>query len=323
MKKLLKITAAVVAALLALAVFAGCVTVITPVSITVAALKGPTGMGLAGLMQKAAAAELDDNYDISLYAAPTDIVGLVAGGKVDIAAVPSNVAATLYKKTEGKVRLIAINTLGVLYLLTKDESIKSVKDLEGKTVVTSGQGATPEYVTDFILEKNGVKNCALTYLGEHAEVVTQAVTGGADTVLLPEPFVSTLLSKNAGFRIAIDINEEWEKVSDAALSMGVLIASEDFCKNNPEALARFLKAYAESVSFVNGKPDEAAVIIAENGIVGSEELAKSAIPNCNIVCITGNEMKTRIKPFLELLFEKNAASVGGQMPDEEFYYVGS
>ena len=323
MKKLLKITAAVTAALLVLAVFAGCAVKVDPANITVAALKGPTGMGLAGLMQKSAAGELDDNYEISLYAAPTDIVGLVAGGKADIAAVPSNVAATLYKKTEGKVRLIAINTLGVLYLLTKDESIKSVKDLEGKTVVTSGQGATPEYVTDFILEKNGVKNCTLTYLGEHAEVVTQAVTGGADTVLLPEPFVSTLLSKNAGFRVAIDINEEWEKVSDAALSMGVLIASKDFCENNPEALKRFLKAYGESVSFVNEKPGEAAKVIAEYGIVASEELAKNAIPNCNIVCITGSDMKTRIKPFLELLHEKNAASVGGQMPDEEFYYVGS
>ncbi|MBR2327660.1 MAG: ABC transporter substrate-binding protein [Clostridia bacterium] len=322
LNKIKKITAAVMAVCLFVALFAGCAPQ-NKADVKIAALNGPTGMGFAGLFGKIEDGKTVDSYKVDLYGAPTDVNALVIGGKVDIAAVPANVAATLYKKTNGAIKIIAINTLSVMYILSKDGSVSSVEDLKGKTVYMAGQGATPEYSMRYILERNNITDCNISFLSEHAEVVTQAVAGNADVVLLPEPQVSVLLSKNKGFEISLDINEEWNKVSDAALSMGALIVSNDFAEKYPEALGRFLKLYKESVDYVNANVDEAAAIIAQKGIVPNEALAKSAIPNCNIVCITGADMKTKLSPFFEVLYNSNSASVGGALPDDAFYYTGN
>ena len=322
MLKTKKILAAALALCLVLAAFAGCAPK-NQAEIKIAALNGPTGMGFAGLFEKISEGPVFDRYTVDLYGAPPDVNALVIGKKVDIAAVPANVAATLYKKTNGEIRLIAINTLSVMYILSKNGAVTSVEDLKGKTVYMAGQGATPEYAMKYIHEKKNIADCNLTFLSEHAEVVTQAVAGNADIVLLPEPQVSVLKSKNAGFEVALDINEEWNKVSDAALSMGVLVASKSFCEENPEALDRFLKLYKESVAFVNADTDAAAKIIAAKGIVPNEALAKSAIPNCNIVCITGADMKAKLAPFFDVLYGYNPQTVGGALPDDAFYYTGS
>ncbi len=316
--KMKKIICLALALCLSVALFASCTPVTTEkTAIKIAALKGPTGIGFAKMFDS-----VYDSYecDIELYGAPTDVVGLVAGKKVDIAAVPANVAATLYKKTEGKVKIIALTVLGSLYVLS-NQPIDSIDDLASKKIALAGQGATPEYALKYVLQENEITNCEIEFFSEHAEVVTNAVNGNADIILLPEPFVSVMLSKNAGFSVCLDLDEEWNKVSTSSLSMGVLIASAEFCENNPEVLNAFLEDYAESVNFANDADSTAAAIVAEKGILASEQLAKTAIPNCKITAIFGNDMKTKLMPFFQLLHQLNPATVGGKVPNEDFYYT--
>lgn len=290
--------------------------------VNVYTLKGPTGMGMVQLMDNAAAGTAAHNYNFSLVGAPTEVVAAISSGDADIAAVPVNVASTLYNKTSGNVQVLGVNTLGVLYILSNTE-ITSVEDLRGKTIYSAGQGATPEFVLNKVLTENGIDpttDVTINFLSEHSEVIAQAAAGTAEIVLLPEPNVTALLKKDIGFSIALDMTEEWGKVADADLAMGCVIARKDFVEANPDVIATFLEEYAASVEFVNN--DEAAAeAIAKYEIVPAAPVAKAAIPNCNIVLITGTEMQAIMIENLTVLHESNPAIVGGALPSEDFYYI--
>ena len=285
-------------------------------------LIGPTGMSLAPLM-----ADDEPGYAYTLAAAPEELVGVVASGNYDIAALPTNLAAVLYQKTQGRVQMLAINTLGVLYVLEKGDSIRSVSDLEGKTITLSGQAAVPEYALSYILSVNGVQ-AKLDYKGEHNEVSTLAASGLADIVMLPQPMVTALLMKDDSYRVALDITEEFKKAAEAdgkpgaVLSMGCLAVRADFARERPEDLAAFLERYAASVDYVNNFPAQAAADIVTAGILPNEKIAENAIPLCNIVYVDGADMQAQLSPLFEILFAQNPASVGGQLPDDGFYYLG-
>jgi len=287
--------------------------------VNIAILNGPTGMGASKLMKDNDDKVSLNRYSFSQYSAPTDIMPLLINGELDIAALPTNVAATIYNKTKGKVKLLALNTLGVLYVLSKDATIDSVEDLKGKTVYSSGQGSTPEYALDYILSQNGIKDeVTVEYAADHASLVAMCVAGQADTVVLPEPFVTTLLSKDLGYKNVIDLNKAWDDACDGTkiFSMGCIVVRDEFAKQNPQAVLDFYKEYAQSVEYVNTNVDAAAEIIAGYKIVASAELAKKAIPNCNIVCISAEEKSANIFDFLKTLHEYNPQSVGGAVPDE-------
>ena len=286
--------------------------------VNIAILNGPTGMGASKLMKDNDDKLTKNQYTFSQYSAPTDIMPLLISGELDIAALPTNVAATIYNKTSGKVKLLALNTLGVLYVLSKDDTIDSLEDLKGKTVYSSGQGSTPEYALDYILTKNGLKDdVTVEYAADHASVVAMCVAGQADTVILPEPFVTTLLSKDLGYKNVIDLNAEWDKAcnGEQIFSMGCIVVRDEFAKQNPQAVLNFYTEYAASVEYVNSNVDAAAEIIASYKIVASAELAKKAIPNCNIVCISADDKVDSILDFLKTLHEYNPQSVGGSVPD--------
>ena len=293
----------------------------TPVDIKVGALMGPTGMGMSKLMDDAKKKTAANNYTFELFSAPTDITGLIINGELNIAAVPTNLAATLYNKTKGQVQLLALNTLGVLYVLEKGNTVNSIKDLEGKKIYSSGQAATPQYALDYVLKANGIK-CEVEYFATHAELATQALSGNADIILIPEPQVSTILSKNSEFRIAVDFNAAWDEATEnkSLFSMGCLVVRKDFAENNADAVAKFLEEYAASVKYVNENPENGGKLIAEYGIVPSEAIAKKAIPNAKMVTISGEEMKTKTIPYLQILFDSNPTSIGGAMPGNDFYY---
>ncbi len=331
MKKLFSL---LLATLLVFSVFAGCSNVeqqapentpeqevYTPVDIKVGALIGPTGMGMSKLMDDAKNKTAANNYTFELFSAPTDITGLILNGELDIAAVPTNLASTLYNKSKGKVQLLALNTLGVLYIMEKGNTINSIKDLEGKKIYSSGQAATPQYALDYVLKANNI-NCEVEYFATHAELATKALTGEADIILIPEPQVSTILSKNSDFRIAVDFNAAWDEACDnkALFSMGCLVVNKEFAQNNPKAVEKFLEEYTASVKFVNENPKEGAKLVAENGIVPSEAIAEKAIPNCKMVTISGDEMKTKTETYLKILFDSEPKSIGGALPGEDFYY---
>lgn len=291
-------------------------------AINVYALKGPTGIGLVKVMN-----DNDGTYNITLAGAPDEVTAAVINGDANIAAVPTNLAATLYNKTQGKVQLVAMNTLGVLHIVTSDPAIQSLSDLEGKTLWATGQGSTPEYVLNYILEANGLADkVEVQYLAEHAELATQAASGMVDVALLPEPHVTSVLNQNKDFRIALDVTELFNQAAagkgeNAVLSMGCVIVNKEWAENNADKLAAFMDAYAASVEFVNTNVDEASKMVEAQGIIPKAAVAKKAIPNCHIVFVTGEEMKTQIAPFFQVLYNANPKSVGGALPVDDFYYI--
>ena len=289
-------------------------------AVRVAGLKGPTGMALAHMMT-----ENGDAYEFTLAAAPTEVNALVISGQVDIAAVPINVGAVLYNKTQGGVKALSLITRGMLYVLEKGESIQSVSDLAGKTIVTAGQGATPEYVTRYILDANGV-DAELEFLAEHAEVVSNAIAGKADIVLLPEPQVTNLLMKAPEYRVALDITEEFAAaakingVENAQLSMSVVIARTEFAEQHPELVEQFMTDLEASIAFANENVAEAAQEIAALEIIPSAAVAEKALPSCTLVFVSGQDMQEQASPLYDVLFAANPASVGGSAPDGNYYW---
>lgn len=293
-------------------------TTVTPVHMNVATLKGPTGMGMAKLMSDEAS---NTNYSFTLSSDPTEITTGIINGSLDIAACPLNLASVLYNKTNGAVTMLAINTKGVLYVLENGNTINSISDLKGKKIYATGQGATPEYVLNYILEKNGIKDSVeIEYKTEHSELATLAINNEVSLCMLPEPNVTTVLAKNSSFRVALDLTKEFESASGVSLAMGCIVVRNDFLQNNEQAVRAFLDEYKASVDYTNANIDAASEIIASQGIVPSAAIAKAALPNCNIVFVSGAEMKTMAQTNLQVLFDSNASSVGGKLPGDGFYY---
>lgn len=299
-------------------------------AVNIAALKGPTGIGMVQVMQQADAGETANDYAFTLAASPDEAVGLLTSGGADIAAVPTNLAAVLYNKTGGKVQMAAVNTLGVLYILENGDSIQSVADLKGKTIVASGKGATPEYALNYILAANGIdpeKDVTVDYKAEHAEALTLLVSGQADIALLPEPNVTAALAKSDRLRIALNLTQLWDEAAalsgaeQSVMAMGCLVVRTEFAQQNPEAVAAFLKEYKASTEYVTANVQEAAALVEKYGILPSAAVAAKAIPNCNIVYVDGEAMKQQLEGFYQVLFEANPSSVGGTLPDEAFYYL--
>lgn len=223
---------------------------------------------------------------------------------------------------------MAINTLGVLYVLENGSTINSVADLKGKTIYATGKGATPEYILNYILKANGIdpeKDVTIEYKTEHAELAALAATGKVAISMLPEPNVTAVLKQNKNARIALNLTEEWDKAvaangENSKLAQGCIIARKDFVEKNPEAVARFMDAYKASVESVNSAPAEAAALVVKHGIMPKAAIAQAAIPNCNITFIEGAEMKDIMSANLNVLFNANPKSIGGAMPGDDFYY---
>ena len=309
------ITAAVM--LFSLAAFAACSKKQDDTEIRIAALKGPTGMGMVKLADK----QNYPNYTVSIEASPDALNPRIISGEVDVAAVPVNLASVLYNKLDGDISVLAVSTLGVLYVVEAGSEVNSVADLAGKTVYATGQGATPEYILNYLLDKNGVAGSVeVNYVGEHAALATMLADGSAEIGMLPEPNVTSTLAGNDNLRIALNLTEEWNKVCSTELVQGVVIARKSFVNEHPEAIEQFLREYEKSSAFVNENIDESAKLIVDVGILGNVEIAKKAIPNCNISFSKGEAMHKAVEGMLAVLFEANPKSIGGKLPDKDFYY---
>lgn len=292
----------------------------TPVR--VAALKGPTAMGLVQLMDESGAGTVDGNdYSFSIVASPTEMTPMIVRGEVDIAALPANLASVLYNNTDGGVQVLAVNTLGVLYIVQHGDDVSSVQDLAGKTIYASGKGSTPEYALSYILEEAGLADSVtVEWKSEHAECVAAIVNDSDAVALLPQPFVTTAMMQDPSIRVALDLNDAWAEVSpDSALITGVIVARTAFVEANGEAVDSFLAQYRESTDYANSDVAGAAALVGKYDIV-PEAVALKALPECNIVCITGDEMEADLSSYLTVLYEANPASVGGALPAEDFYY---
>ena len=296
--------------------------------VNVTALKGPTAMGMVKLMDEAESGAVDGNvYAFTVAAAIDEVTPKIVKGETDIAAVPANLASVLYQNTKGEVQVLAVNTLGVIYIVESGDSVKSVEDLRGKTIYASGKGATPEYALNYILSENGIdptKDVTIEWKSEHTECLAALLAEDNAIAMLPQPFVTTAQMKSDRIQVRLDLTAEWDAVqqdSDAPsqLITGALVVRRQFAQENPEAVEAFLKSYAESVEYVNANVEEAAQLVGKYEIVPAA-VAQKAIPACNIVCITGADMQQKLSGYLNVLFEQNPKAVGGALPADDFYY---
>ena len=304
----------------------------------IAALKGPTAMGLVKLMKdndemvsallssaKPYGGEVGNLYTFTLAGSADEVTPALIKGDLDMACVPANLAAVLYGKTNGAVEVLAVNTLGVLYIVENGGTVQSMADLKGQTIVAAGKGSTPEYALRYLLTENGIdpdKDVTIDWKSEHSECVAALASGQAAIALLPQPFVTVAQTKIEGLRMALDLTAEWDKLDNgSALITGVIVARRDVVEANPGAVDSFLQNYAASVEWVNGNTAEAAALVGEYGIVDAA-VAEKALPYCNIVCLTGGEMKDKLSGYLKVLSEAEPSSVGGTLPGDDFYYGG-
>lgn len=297
-------------------------------TVRIAGLKGPTAIGMVKLMSDNENGSTANAYEFTLAGSPDEIVGSIVTGELDIAAVPTNLAATLSQKTEGKVQMTSVITLGVLYVVDTSGEINSIEDLRGKTIYATGKGSTPEFALNYILSESGINpetDVTVEYKTESTEIAQLLAAGQGSIAVLPQPFVSSVLANNENARIALNLTEEWSKVTDgeSQFAMSAIIVQRAFVQEHPETLAKFLEEYGASTAFVTDEAnlDAAAELVGKYEIVGAA-IAKQAIPYCNIVNITGDEMKNIASAYLEVLFNADAKSVGGALPDETFYYTG-
>lgn len=341
MKKSLALISALA---LMLALFAGCGAAVTepsavpspedsaePVdlgSVKLATLKGPTTMGLVKLLDDAAKGEAAYDVENTIYGTADEINTLLIGGGVDMATVPCNVASILFNKTEGAVQVAAVNTLGVLNVLEVGGSVKTVADLKGKTIYSTGKGTTPEYVLNAILTANGIdpaKDVTIEFKSEATEIAAllagDTAVDGAIAVL-PQPYATTVLMQNEKARVALDLTTEWANAGlDGKLVTGVLVVRREFAEANPELMSAFLADYSASAEWVNANTEAAAELIVAAGIVAKAPIAVKALPSCNIVFESGADMTNSVTAYLTVLNEQNPASIGGAMPDETFFYT--
>lgn len=294
--------------------------------VRIGALKGPTTLGLLFLQDKIQKGEASVNCEISMMTAADELLPLMIKGELDIALLPANVAGVLYQKTNGAVCVIDINTLGVLYMVSADDTITEPADLAGKTIYVTGKGTTPDYALQYLLEQNGLttEDCNISYKSEATEIVTLLSEDTEAVGLLPQPFVTVACAQNEALSVVLDMNAEWEKAAGDTSSIvtGVTVVRNEFLAEHAALVADFLKEHAQSTEAVNNDVETGAALAVEAGIIVKEPIAKKAIPACNITCITGEKMKETLSGYLQVLYELNPESVGGALPEEEFYYIG-
>ena len=297
------------------------------VTIRVGGLKGPTSMGLVKLLDDAENQKTANAIDFQMAASANELNPLFLKGELDIMAVPANLGSVLYNKTEGQVKMLAVSTLGVLYIVEKGgETVTDIKSLAGKTIYATGKGATPEYALTYLLAQNGLelgRDVNVEWKSEPTEIVAQMATMDNAVAMLPQPFVVVARGQVDGLRVALDLTKEWNALGGGSqLITAVLLVRSEFLEQHPQAVEKFLDEYTQSVDFLNDQPAEASVLVEKYGIVKAA-VAEKAIPDCNIVCITGDNMKTMASGYLQVLYDQNPESVGGKLPGDDFYWMGN
>lgn len=315
MKKILALSLAFV---MGLTVIGGCAKQSDDVTVRVGSLKGPTTIGIANMMSDAA-----EGYEFEMATAPDEIASKIGAGQLDIALVPANLAASLYNKTNGGVKVIDINTLGVLYCVTGNADITDIMDLQGQTVITTGQGATPEFAVNYLLEQYGVNDVELDFRADGQEVIAALSQDPSQIAILPQPAATAACAQIEGVASAFSLNDSWESLNNGSMFItGVTIVRTEFLDEHKEAVTKFLVDHHNSVVMIDTDLATTADRVVELGIIAKAPLAQKAIPLCNIVSITGADIQPALSGYLQTLFDQNPKSIGGAMPGDDFYYAG-
>lgn len=292
--------------------------------IRLAGLKGPTSMGLVNLLEKNETGTSACDYEFTIAGAADEITPKLVKGELDIAAIPANLASTLYNNTDGAVQILAVNTLGVIYIVEKGGIVSELSDLKGKTIYATGKGSTPEYALRYILEQNNIspdEDVTIEFKSEPAEIVALLNSSESGVAMLPQPYVTVAETSVDGLHTVIDLNAEWDKLDNGSkLVTGVVVARREFIENYPETIKAFMNEYEESAEAAVSNTEETAPLVEKYGIV-KEAVAKKALPNCNIKFIKGEKMKEAVSGYLAILSEQNAKAIGGELPSDDFYYI--
>lgn len=294
-----------------------------PVNVTIAGLMGPTSIGMIKMIDEKAMNSEGYNVEYIAESAPDSLSAKIINGDIQISSVPINLAAVLYNKTGGKIQLMAVNTVGNLYIVGSDGT-SSIAELEGKTLGMSAKGSTPDYAMNYILKQNGLEGkVELDYSADHATLAQSVIAEDTKVALLPQPFVTQTSIKNQNVKMLIDLNQAWKEATKGAseLYTGCIIVNKEFAQNNKEFVEEFLKQYEKSVSWVLENPKDASVLVEKNGIMPSAAIVEKAIPYCGITYEASKDVKEGLNSFYQILFDSNPASVGGSMPDDEFYFA--
>lgn len=296
------------------------------VTVRVGSLKGPTSMGLVQLMNQHENGEALGSYEFTMVTAADELLGKMVNGDLDIALIPANVSSVLYNKTQGGISVIDINTLGVLDVVASDDTIQSVADLKGKTIYLTGKGTTPDYVFHYLLGENGLTDADVTleFKSEAAEVAAILKEQPEAIGVLPQPFVTAACAQNENLSIVLDLTKEWQAVQGdggSQLVTGVTVVRNAFLQEQQPAVDLFLQEHGVSSAFANEDPEQASQWIADAGIIEKAQVAQKALPYCNITCITGEEMKSALSGYLQVLADQDPASIGGKLPEDDFYYL--
>ena len=298
---------------------------LTAAEINLYVLSGPTGIGAMNLWAASDAGETKNTYHITMPGTNDEVVAALSKGDADIAAVATNLAATLYNKTDGGVTVLAVNTLGVLSLLSNGQEAATVSELKGKTIYAPGQGANPEYILRYVLSGNGLdpdKDVTLRFVGEGSELLTVWQSDPEAIIMAPQPVATSILMQNENAKTLFDMTEEWDKIAggDSTLMMGCVIVRNEFLQANPGAVELFLQEYAASIEKAQSDVEGTAALCQQYGLIPKAALAQKAIPSCGLTFVTGAEMKTGLSGYLQVMFDANPKSVGGALPGDNFYY---
>ncbi|PPK79401.1 NitT/TauT family transport system substrate-binding protein [Lacrimispora xylanisolvens] len=295
-------------------------------TLKIGSLKGPTSMGLVKLMDKAKNGETGNSYEFTMVTAADELLGKIVSGELDVALIPANMSSILYTKTKHNVTVLDINTMGVLYAVSSDDSIHTTADLKGKTVYLTGKGTTPDYALNYVLKANGLTadDVKLEYKSEAAEVAAVLKEKPDAVGLLPQPFVTAAMAQNDQLKMVLDLNKEWDaaaKEGNGSLVTGVTVCRNDVLKDHKEAIDQFLADHKESAEFANNNVSEAAALVAAAGIIEKAPVAEKAIPFCSITYVDGEKMKSLLSGYLNVLYEMEPQTVGGALPGDDFYYM--
>ena len=285
-------------------------------------LNGTTGFGMANLMDASANGQTKVAYNFTVETDASNILAALINGSADIAALPTNAAATVYNKTQGGVQILALNTLGVLYLVTDGSvEISSMADLAGQTVYAPAQN--PTFIFQYLCQANGLTDVTIdnTY-AQPADLNTAVASGEVSIAVLPEPMVTVAKSKNPDLVVALDLTAEWDKIApEGSLVQGCVVVRTAFAQEHPGVVADFLTEYGASIEGLLNDIEGTAAKIEATGIFAKAAVAAKAIPNCNICFITGAEMQEAMERFLGIMHSVAPASVGGAIPGEDFYCI--
>lgn len=326
MKKLKRILLTTISMLFTMALLAGCGEKEEETVLRIGGMKGPTSMGLLFMKDEVENGAGTGAYKFTMVTGADELLPMMIKGELDIALVPANVAAVLYQKTEGGVAVIDINTLGVLYMVSGDSNIVNVEDLRGKTIYLTGKGTTPDYVLHYILQENGLQegDYTLEYKSEPTEVAALLAEKPDAVGLLPQPFVTVACAQNEVLQVVMDMNEQWSLLQGedgSRMVTGVTVVRKEVLEENEKAVLEFLSNHKASAEAINKDAEKGAELVVAAGIIGKAPIAQKAIPKCNITYIDGKDMKQALSGYLQVLFEQDAASVGGKLPEDDFYYV--